>query len=120
MLVALVNLLTENKLMVGGFPYLSSSLSSSSSSLLSSSLPSPPLSSECALSLLSSSKDDHDLSTRCSAALRELIAENRAAVMAKQIILDREPHHGIEEDDDLKEIQTQSNYNFPQHHQMFP
>ncbi|XP_028753417.1 squamosa promoter-binding-like protein 7 [Neltuma alba] len=110
----------ENKLLVGGFPYLSSS---------------PPPSSGCALSLLSSSKSDHswlspaDLSARCSAALRELIDENRAASMAKQIILERDwhPHHNYhhqeEEDDDdhnNKEIQLQSNYNFSQHHQMFP
>ncbi|KAF7825276.1 squamosa promoter-binding-like protein 7 [Senna tora] len=116
----------ENKLMVGGLPYFSS---------LSPPLP-PSSSSGCALSLLSSPKSDHswlspaDLSTRCSAALRELIAENRAAIMAKQIILDKDwnphPYHAIEEDDDdddddFKEIQTHSNYNFPpQHHQMFP
>ncbi|KAI9078466.1 hypothetical protein K1719_039562 [Acacia pycnantha] len=111
----------ENKLLVGGFPYLSSP---------------PPPSSGCALSLLSSSKSaDHyswlspaDLSARCSAALRELIAENRAAAMGKQIILERDwyyshhHHHQEDEDDDHnKEIPLQSNFNFSQqHHQIFP
>ncbi|KAK7256503.1 hypothetical protein RIF29_29954 [Crotalaria pallida] len=57
-----------------------------------------------------------DLSTRCSAALRELIAENRAAIMARQLS-DRDwhlHHHAVE---DVKVmIQPESNY-FPQ--QMF-
>ncbi|XP_054784784.1 squamosa promoter-binding-like protein 7 isoform X2 [Prosopis cineraria] len=94
-----------------------------------------PSSQGCALSLLSSSKSDHswlspaDLSARCSAALRELIAENRAAVMAKQIILERDwlPHHhhhqeGDDDDDDHNkdDIQLQSNFNFSQHQHMFP
>ncbi|KAK7339288.1 hypothetical protein VNO77_19945 [Canavalia gladiata] len=75
----------------------------------------------CALSLLSSRSDSWlspaDLSIRCSAALRELIAENRAAIMARQFVSDRDwhlHHHAVE---DLKEIQPESNY-FPQ--QMFP
>jgi len=75
----------------------------------------------CALSLLSSRSDSwlspSDLSTRCSAALRELIAENRAAIMARQFVSDRDwhiQHHAVE---DMKEIQPESNY-FPQH--MFP
>ncbi|BAT84695.1 hypothetical protein VIGAN_04213300 [Vigna angularis var. angularis] len=75
----------------------------------------------CALSLLSSRSDSwlspSDLSTRCSAALRELIAENRAAIMARQFVSDRDwhiQHHAVE---DMKEIQPESNY-FPQ--QMFP
>ncbi|CAI9101336.1 OLC1v1038634C1 [Oldenlandia corymbosa var. corymbosa] len=52
----------------------------------------------CALSLLSSSKNSSwissgsDLPARCSAALRELIAENRAAVVARRIILDHHQH----------------------------
>ena len=59
----------------------------------------------CALSLLSSgsgSRDHHnwlshhaDFSTRCSAALRELIAENRAALITRQqqLVYDRDwPH----------------------------
>lgn len=115
---------TENKLLAGGFPYLSSP---------------PPPPSGCALSLLSSSKSaDHypwlspaDLSVRCSAALRELIAENRAAAMAKQIILERDwhyshqhhhHHHQEDEDDDHnKEIPLQYNFNFSQQqHQIFP
>lgn len=113
---------TENKLLVGGFPYLS---------------PPPPPPSGCALSLLSSSKSsDHpwlspaDLSARCSAALRELIAENRATAMAKQIILERDWHYSYhhhrdddDEDDDNhnEDIQLQSSYNLSQqHHQMFP
>lgn len=52
-------------------------------------------SSECALSLLSSTNNSHwnistispDLPARCSAALRELIAENRASILAcRQLI----------------------------------
>ncbi|KAF1884221.1 hypothetical protein Lal_00035290 [Lupinus albus] len=48
----------------------------------------------CALSLLSSRSDSShspaDFSIRCSAALRELIAENRAALMAKHLVPERE------------------------------
>lgn len=50
-----------------------------------------------ALSLLSSSKNIHpwvspsnNLSSRSSAALLELIAENRAAILARQLIMDRD------------------------------
>ncbi|CAJ2669874.1 unnamed protein product [Trifolium pratense] len=75
----------------------------------------------CALSLLSSRTDSWlspaDLSVRCSAALSELIAENRAAIMARQYVSDRDwhlHHHAVE---DYREIQPESNY-FPQ--QMFP
>ncbi|CAK8541340.1 unnamed protein product [Lathyrus sativus] len=75
----------------------------------------------CALSLLSSRTDSwlspDDLSVRCSAALSELIAENRAAIMARQYVSERDwhlQHHAVE---DYKEIQPESNY-FPQH--MFP
>ncbi|KAG5037368.1 hypothetical protein JHK86_018208 [Glycine max] len=98
----------------------------------------------CALSLLSSgsgSRDHHnwlshhaDFSTRCSAALRELIAENRAALMTRQqqqLVYDRvwphlvvAPHHDADaavEEEDFEDLQQQqqpeSNY-FPQH--MFP
>lgn len=85
-----------------------------------------PCSGGCAFSLLSSRSDSclspADLSIRCSAALRELIAENRAAIMAnRQFVSDRDHHwhlhnHAVEED--YKEIQpAESNY-FPQ--QMFP
>ena len=59
----------------GGFPYLSSPTGR-------------------ALSLLSSKTDSWvspaDISSRSSAALRELIAEHRAAIMAGQLILDRD------------------------------
>lgn len=75
----------------------------------------------CAFSLLSSRTDSWlspaDLSVRCSAALSELIAENRASIMARQYVSDRDwhlQHHAVE---DYKEIQSESNY-FPQH--MFP
>ncbi|PON61185.1 SBP-box transcription factor [Parasponia andersonii] len=53
-----------------------------------------------ALSLLSSRTDyswvppsESDLSSRSSAALRELIAENRAAILARQLILDKDTWH---------------------------
>ena len=75
----------------------------------------------CALSLLSSRSDSwlspSDLSIRCSAALRELIAENRAAIMARQFVSDRDWHNHHHAVEDFKEIQPESNY-FPQ--QMFP
>lgn len=68
-----------------------------------------PLNSGCALSLLSSNNNSSwnissspDLPTRCSAALRELIAENRAAILARQLILDKDwrwhPAHHPSED----------------------
>ncbi|MBA0859535.1 hypothetical protein Goshw_008016 [Gossypium schwendimanii] len=57
-----------------------------------------------ALSLLSSRADSwispSDLSSRSSAALQELIAENRAAVLARQLVLDRGwqlNHRGMED-----------------------
>ncbi|KAL3537018.1 hypothetical protein ACH5RR_000384 [Cinchona calisaya] len=58
-----------------------------------------PLSNGCALSLLSSKNNDSwissgDLPARCSAALRELIAENRAAILARQLILDNGRQNG--------------------------
>lgn len=104
--------LAENKLM-GRFPCLSSSTGR-------------------ALSLLSSKADSwvppSDLSSRSSAALRELIAENRAAILARQIILDRDWHsnqHGA--DQDLGDPQQRSGFNsiepnhhHHQHHHMFP
>ncbi|XVE76909.1 hypothetical protein DITRI_Ditri13aG0018000 [Diplodiscus trichospermus] len=75
----------ENKLMTGRFPYLSSPTGR-------------------ALSLLSSRADSwispSDLSSRSSAALRELIAENRAAILTRQLILDRDwhlHHHAMED-----------------------
>lgn len=57
-----------------------------------------------ALSLLSSKNESwansSELSQRSSAALRELIAENRAAILARQLILDRDwhPNHGGTDD----------------------
>ncbi|XP_077242967.1 squamosa promoter-binding-like protein 7 [Tasmannia lanceolata] len=77
------NLSQETKLMGGRFPCISST--------------------GRALSLLSSmtsswvSPTDLDLSSRSSAALRELIAENRAAVLARQLFSDRVWHHGLDE-----------------------
>ncbi|GMH00625.1 hypothetical protein Nepgr_002464 [Nepenthes gracilis] len=57
-----------------------------------------------ALSLLSSQTDywvsPADLSSRSSAALSELIAENRAAILARQLLLDQDywhcHHHGVD------------------------
>lgn len=52
-----------------------------------------------ALSLLSSKTSwvsSADVSSRSSAALRELIAENRAAVLARQLFSDRDLHSGPE------------------------
>ncbi|XWS77274.1 hypothetical protein CRYUN_Cryun01aG0247200 [Craigia yunnanensis] len=77
---------TDNKLiMTGRFPYLSSPTGR-------------------ALSLLSSRADSwispSDISSRSSAALRELIAENRAASLARQLILYRDwhlHHHAMED-----------------------
>ena len=81
----------------------------------------------CALSLLSSKSDSWlspaDLSSRCSAALRELIAENRAAVMARQLMSERDHwhsyHNGDAVEEQLKDIQSDSN-SFPLQHHMFP
>lgn len=56
-----------------------------------------------ALSLLSSRNESSisspDLSSRCSAALQELIAENRAALLGKQQVIDKEWsfHHAMED-----------------------
>lgn len=68
---------TDSDLMDGRLPYLSTT--------------------GRALSLLSSSKNIHpwvspsnNLSSRSSAALLELIAENRAAILARQLIMDRD------------------------------
>lgn len=61
------------------------------------------LSSRHALSLLSSRNESSiaspDLSSRCSAALQELIAENRAALLGKQLVIDKEwsVHHAMED-----------------------
>ncbi|KAB1998718.1 hypothetical protein ES319_D12G109400v1 [Gossypium barbadense] len=69
------NFAQDNKPMTGSFPYVSSPTG-------------------CALSLLSSKVDSwispSNLSTRSSAALRELIVKNRAAVLAQQPVLERD------------------------------
>ncbi|XP_022759492.1 squamosa promoter-binding-like protein 7 [Durio zibethinus] len=95
----------DNKLMTGRFPYLSSQT-------------------ECALSLLSPRADSwispSDLSSRSSAALRELIAENRAAILARQLILDRDwhlHHHAME---DLGEAHPGSSSIAVQQHHSLP
>lgn len=58
-----------------------------------------------ALSLLSSKNEtwatSSELSLRSSAALRELIAENRAAILARQLILDRDWHSNHTAADDF-------------------
>ncbi|XP_040993589.1 squamosa promoter-binding-like protein 7 [Juglans microcarpa x Juglans regia] len=79
-----------------------------------------------ALSLLSSKTNSSvslaDLSSRSSAALHELIAEHRAGILARQLILDRDWYtqsHGME---DLGETQLPRPYTLipGQQHQMFP
>ncbi|KAJ0053100.1 hypothetical protein Pint_00160 [Pistacia integerrima] len=75
-----------------------------------------------ALSLLSSRGNSwvssSDLSSRCSAALRELIAENRATIVSKHLILDRDwhLHHAM---DELGDAQHCSNSLISQQHQIF-
>ncbi|XWS35641.1 hypothetical protein CRYUN_Cryun20dG0014200 [Craigia yunnanensis] len=97
----------DNKLMTGRFPYLSSPTGR-------------------ALSLLSSRADSwissSDLSSRSSAALRELIAENRAAILARQLILDRDwhLHHHAMEDLGLGEAQLGSSSIAVQQHPSLP
>ncbi|PIA35619.1 hypothetical protein AQUCO_03500165v1 [Aquilegia coerulea] len=75
-----------------------------------------------ALSLLSSKTTSwvspSDLSSRSSAALRELIAENRAAVLARQLFLDQGWHHHAM--DDLGSNQGVSLAHIPHQHQVFP
>ncbi|GAV61668.1 SBP domain-containing protein [Cephalotus follicularis] len=86
---------SQDKLMTGGFPYISWPTGR-------------------ALSLLSSKADSwfssSDLSSRSSAALRELIAENRAAILAQQLVVERDwhPHHNAT--DDLGQNQPSFNY----------
>lgn len=89
------------KLITGRFPYLSSSPTGRALSLLSSRNE----------SLISSP----DLSSRCSAALRELIAENRAALLARQLIVDKDwPFHHHED------LNDQTNHFASSQHHMFP
>ena len=98
---------TDNKLMTGRFPYLSSPTGR-------------------ALSLLSSGGDSwispSDLSSRSSAALRELIAENRAAILGRQLILDRDwhLHHYAMEDLGPGEAQLGSSSMAAQQHPSLP
>uniref|UniRef100_A0A2N9FJB1 SBP-type domain-containing protein n=1 Tax=Fagus sylvatica TaxID=28930 RepID=A0A2N9FJB1_FAGSY len=78
----------------------------------------------CALSLLSSKTDSWvsppDLSSRSSAALRELIAEHRAAILARQLVFDRDWHTQQHAMEDLGEAQPRSHSPIPHQHQMFP
>ncbi|XP_024032956.1 squamosa promoter-binding-like protein 7 [Morus notabilis] len=85
-----------------------------------------------ALSLLSSKTDSwvppSDLSSRSSAALRELIAENRAAILARQLFLERDTWHlhhrnHHQQGEDLTSEAQQGGFGSniePHHHQMFP
>ncbi|XP_030535494.2 squamosa promoter-binding-like protein 7 [Rhodamnia argentea] len=78
----------------------------------------------CALSLLSSRTDPwvspSELSSRSSAALRELIAEHRATILARQLILDRD-WHLYYAGGDLGEAQNGGSASFfPSGHQMLP
>uniref|UniRef100_A0A6N2MXQ5 SBP-type domain-containing protein n=1 Tax=Salix viminalis TaxID=40686 RepID=A0A6N2MXQ5_SALVM len=74
---------SQDKVIAGRFPYIASPTG-------------------CALSLLSSKSDSwvspSDLSSRSSAALRELIAENRAAILSRQVFLQKHLHHHTVED----------------------
>ncbi|KAF9687694.1 hypothetical protein SADUNF_Sadunf02G0119700 [Salix dunnii] len=84
---------SQDKLIAGRFPYIASPTG-------------------CAFSLLSSKADSwvspSDLPSRSSAALSELIAENRAAILARQLILGKHLHHHAMED--LGESQPGSNF----------
>ncbi|KAK9120614.1 hypothetical protein Syun_018231 [Stephania yunnanensis] len=75
-----------------------------------------------ALSLLSSKSTSWvspaDLSSRSSAALRELIAENRAAFLARQLLLDQNWHHHSM--DDLSGAQSAVLSHVTNQHQAFP
>ncbi|XVF33563.1 hypothetical protein REPUB_Repub17cG0179200 [Reevesia pubescens] len=95
----------DSKLMTGRFPYLS-------------------LPTGRALSLLSSRADSwispSDLSSRSSAALGELIAENRAAILARQLILDQYCHLHHHTMEHLGEAQPGSSYIPVQQHPSLP
>ncbi|XP_068649503.1 squamosa promoter-binding-like protein 8 [Aristolochia californica] len=94
---------TDNKLPGGRFPCISST-SGLALSLLSSMVSSP--------SWVSSS----DLSSRSRAALRELIAENRAAILARQLFSERSWPHLVDEAGAAHAFMTHDGHN--QHHQM--
>ncbi|KAL6007810.1 hypothetical protein ACLOJK_033312 [Asimina triloba] len=69
----------------------------------------------CALSLLSSKSSSWvpsaDLSSRSSAALRELIAENRAAVLARQLMSDRGWNHGVDDAGGAQALMSTTSHN---------
>ncbi|XP_027162745.1 squamosa promoter-binding-like protein 7 [Coffea eugenioides] len=81
-----------------------------------------PLSSGCALSLLSSKNDSWissaDLPARCSAALCELIAENRAAILARQLIVDKEWHWHNHPTEDLNSARHNGSNAFANYQQL--
>ncbi|CAK7347830.1 unnamed protein product [Dovyalis caffra] len=92
---------SQDKLIAGRFPYIASPTG-------------------FALSLLSSKADSwvspSDLSSRSSAALRELIAEHRATILARQLFLEKHlDHHATE---DLGESQPGSNFFITHQHEM--
>ncbi|XP_068635622.1 squamosa promoter-binding-like protein 7 [Aristolochia californica] len=93
----------DNKLMGGRFPCISST-------------------SDRALSLLSSKASSSswvspsDLSSRSSAALRELIAENRAAILARQLFSERSWPHVVDEAGGAHAYLTHDGHN--QHQQL--
>ncbi|KAL9396736.1 hypothetical protein Peur_010989 [Populus x canadensis] len=91
---------SHDKLIAGRFPYIASPTG-------------------CALSLLSSKADSwvspSDLSSRSSAALRELIAEHRAAILARQLILEKHSHNHA-----MGESQPSSNFFITHQQQMLP
>lgn len=61
---------------------------------------------------------DFILSSRCSAALRELIAENRAALLAKQFVYDKDwPFHHAE-DVNVQQHNQSSHHHY--HHPLVP
>ncbi|KAJ4827644.1 hypothetical protein Tsubulata_008264 [Turnera subulata] len=92
---------TQDKFVTGRLPYLASPTG-------------------CALSLLSSKTDSwispSDLSSRSSAALHELIAEHRATVLARQLILERHPATEVPGDSHL----ASHSILVPHQHQMSP
>ncbi|XP_062073273.1 squamosa promoter-binding-like protein 7 [Humulus lupulus] len=110
----------NNKVVVGGgFPYMAASTTGRALSLLSSKTPDyswvPP--------------SESDLSSRSSAALRELIAENRAAILARQLVVDRDAwpshHHHHHPSDHVFGSEASAPRGFGSveshhHHNMFP
>lgn len=101
--MTVICLYTEHRSMSGRLPFMSPSTGR-------------------ALSLLSSKTTSWvsppDLSSRSSAALRELIAENRAAVLARQLFLDQGWHHHAM--DEFGGNQAMTLPFSPHQHQVFP